>query len=392
MMRVATLAVVVGMVVMILTLAVIGGFKSQIYTKLSGLSGHIVVAGREGVVPSAESLIIYGDELRDIVSGVSPLRSSTYILRGAIVRGEDFMDGVVVKGVDSLFNAPFFEESLIDGCVPQFGTGRSRRELLLSIDLASQMGVGEGERVDILFTDERSGEVDRLTFKVGGIYSAGVGEMERRVIIADIETLRRVNGWTSDEVSGCEVWVEDVDKTAEIAENINKTITFGVSEELDDVRALSLEELYPALFDWLKTHDVNGVVVVTIMLIVALFNLITALLILVLERSRMIGILKSLGMENGALQRVFLYRALSITLRGLAWGNGVGLLLCWTQSQWGIVKLEASGYMLSEVPINLGVGWLVALNLGVVVVVMLVMTIPTRMVASVHPDEIVKYR
>ncbi len=392
MMRVATIAVGLGIVVMIITLAVIGGFKTEINNKLSGLSGHIVVTSPRGIEPSAEVYISQSNELDTIIEQVEPTRKSPYILRSAVIRGKEYLDGVVVKGVDSLYNAPFFERFLVEGELPLFGHGGSRRDLLISKDLASRMEVEVGSGIELLFTDESNEEIDRLTFKVAGVYSAGVGEVERCVVIADLETLRKVNGWHNGQISGYELWIEDVNKSLQKSENLNKTLTFEGSNMVDGIAAHSLEELYPSLFDWLKTHDINGVVVVTIMLIVALFNMVTALLILVLERTQMIGILKALGMENHTLQRIFLYRALGVTLRGMVWGNGVGLLLCGVQSKWGVLTLDPTGYMLSEVPIELSVGWILALNAGVLGVILLVMTLPTRMVASVHPDEIVKYR
>ncbi len=392
MMRVATLAVALGVVVMIITIAVIGGFKTQINTRLSGLSGHVVVTDVRGVEPSQSIHINDSEELRAIIDETGAVRQSAYILRGAIARGGGVVDGVVVKGVDSLYNTPFFERFLIQGELPRFGTGDSRRELLISKGLADEMSLDVGGRMELLFTDEGAHDVTRLTFKVAGVFSAGIGDVEKRMVIADIETLRKINGWEEEQISGREIWVDDIDKSDNIVKDLNIKIIFDADNELDQMAAFSLGELYPSLFDWLATHNVNGVVVVVIMLIVAIFNMVTALLILVLERTRMVGILKSLGMNNGSLRKIFLYRALSVIIRGLVWGNLVALALCLAQSHWGILKLEASGYMLSVVPIELSVGWVVGLNVGVVAVILLVMIIPTRIVATIKPDEIVKYK
>ncbi|MFR9602934.1 MAG: FtsX-like permease family protein [Rikenellaceae bacterium] len=393
MMRVATVAVALGVVVMIITIAVIGGFKSQINAKLSGLSGHVVVTHTRGVQPSQGLYIEDSPSLDQIICDEPSLtRQSSYILRGAIARAGGVIEGVVVKGVDSLYNTPFFERHITSGELPQFGTGRSRREVLISKSLADDMTLDVGQRLELLFGDESGGEISRLTFKVAGIFASGIGEIEKRVIVADIETLRGVNGWGPSQISGREIWINEINNGDEIAENINKKITFDTDSKLEQIRALSLQEIYPSLFDWLNTHNINGVVVISIMMIVALFNMVTALLILVLERTQMIGVLKALGMTNESLRKIFLYRSMSVIFRGLAWGNAIALVLCGVQSRWGVLKLEASGYMLSEVPIELGVGWIVGLNLGVVVVVLAVMTIPTRIVATIKPDEIMKYK
>ncbi len=387
--RVATIAVAVGVVVMIITMAVIAGFKVQIADKLSGLSGHIIVTDAVGVNPSSLIPIERSEELEQLLEQSGAQRYSTYILRGAIARGGGEITGVVVKGVDSLYNSQFFEHSLTSGQLPKFGEPQARREVLLSQGLADDMSLSVGERMELIFTDEE-GDISRFTFKVTGLFSAGVGEQEHSLILADIETLRRVNNWQEPQVSGYEVWIDNIDNAEPMAQQLNHSILYET--EQSRVVAISLEEIYPMLFDWLRTHDLNGLVVGIIMLIVAIFNMATALLILVLESSRMVGILKSLGMANGALRQIFLYRALWITVRGLAWGNVIGLVLCLAQSRWGVLKLEASGYILSQVPIELNAGWILALNMGFVAVVLLVMTIPARMVASISPDEIVKYR
>ncbi len=394
MMRVATVAVALGVVVMIITIAIIGGFKSEINTKLSGLSGHIVTTHLRGVQPSIFSYIEDSPALSNIISAEPSLtRQSSYILRGAIARAGGVIEGVVVKGVDSLYNTPFFERYITEGNLPHFGTGLSRRDVLISKSLADDMTLNEGDRLELMFSDEEGGgDIDRLTFRVAGIFSSGIGEIEKRMVIADIETLRRVNGWGPTQISGREIWIDEINNAQNIAAELNKKITFDTNNQLNSVMAFSLSQIYPSLFDWLNTHNINGVVVISIMLIVALFNMVTALLILVLERTQMIGILKALGMGNGALRKIFLYRALSVIIRGLVWGNMIALALCLAQQKWGLLKLEASGYMLSEVPIKLELGWIIGLNIGVVVVVLLVMTIPTRIVATIKPDEIIKYK
>ncbi len=387
--RVATIAVAVGLVVMIITIAVIAGFKTQISQRLSALSGHIVVTDVVGVNPASRMAITQDAELEDIIIQSGATRFNTYILRGAIAKGGNQLEGVVVKGVDSLYNSSLFEGAIVEGHAPQFGTSAARRELLVSQELASDMDLHPSQRLELLFSDE-DGDVSRLTFKVAGVFSIGVGENEKGLIIADIQTLRRLNGWAENQISGYEVEIANPSVAQDVASELNKKILY--SSEQERTVALSLQELYPALFDWLATHDINGVVVGVIMLVVAIFNMATALLIMVLERARMVGILKSIGMDNGSLGRIFLWRAGGIILRGLAWGNIIGIALCLVQQRYELLKLEASGYILSVVPCELEVWWIVALNIGFAGVVLIVMSLPVRMVASISPDEIVKYR
>ncbi len=389
MMRVATVAVSLAVIVMIITISIIGGFKSQINNKLSGLSGHILLTDARAT--QSPSPILLSTTLDSLISTLSPTRQSAYILRGAIARGGGVIDGVMVKGVDSLYNAPFFGNYLTSGELPHFGTPQAKREVIISEELANTMQLSANDRLELLFTSD-DGDIDRLTFKVAAIFSAGIGEMERGVIIADIATLRRLNGLLDTQVSGVELWLSDMSFATPASDDINLSLFLSDDSALDNISAIPIERIYPSLFDWLKTHDINGIIVVIIMLVVALFNMVTALLILVLERTRMVGILKSLGMNNSSLQRIFLYRAFSITLKGLAWGNTIAILLCLAQQHWGIIKLESSGYMLSEVPIELRLWWVAGLNVGVIFVILLVMILPTRIVSTITPDEIVKYK
>ena len=161
--------------------------------------------------------------------------------------------------------------------------------------------------------------------------------------------------------------------------------------ETERLAAMSIRDRYPNIFDWLKAHDVNAAVIIGIMLLVALFNMASALLILVLERTRMVGLLKTMGMRDGAVQRIFLWRAAFIVLRGLAWGNAAGLALCLVQQGWHVAKLSAEGYMLSEVPVALSWSWWLPLNAGAVAAIVLLLALPARVVSTVGPDEAIRY-
>ncbi len=368
MVRVATCAVAVGIIVTTIAIAIIAGFKSQIESRLSSLSGHIVVTDVVGVNPASLHSIRSKEEIEDILNQNGAVRVEPYILRGAIACSPELLEGVVVKGIESELE---------------------RREVVISTKLARDMSLEIGTRIELLFNDQK-GENARLTFKVADIITTKLGEIEDKIIMTNIETLRRVNGWDKDEISGYEVWLDSIDNAEKVAREINHKILYTTDQER--VIALWIKELYPSLFDWLTTHDINGVVVIIIMLVVAIFNMATALLILVLESSRMVGILKSLGMDNRGLTHIFLHRAGRIIIRGLAWGNTIGLLLCFAQQRWGVLKLDASGYMLATVPIELEVWWIIALNIGFATVTLIIMTLPLKVIASISPDEIVKYR
>ena len=216
--------------------------------------------------------------------------------------------------------------------------------------------------------------------------------MDRQVAMTDLRNIQRLSGWAPDEVSGYEVRIADFGRVEEFTRRLGRALLYSESEETRNVAALNVRERYPNIFDWLRAHDVNAAVIIIIMTVVALFNMTSALLILVLERTRMIGLLKAMGMTDRSLQRIFLYRALRIIGRGLVWGNLFGLGLLLVQRTFHLVRLDAAGYLLSEVPVAFGWGWWLALNLGVAAVILLLLTVPAYIVSYIRPDESIRYQ
>ncbi len=247
-----------------------------------------------------------------------------------------------------------------------------------------------GDKVEMLFI-ESDATPRRDRFKVSGIYFSGMAELDDRLAVTDIRNVRRLTGWENGEVSGYELMLDEGTDRELFTRALNRALLYSDLEEVENLTASSIEQRYPTLFDWLRTHDVNAAVILTIMLIVALFNMISVLLILVLERTRMIGLLKALGMTDGQLQRLFLCRAAFIILKGMAWGNAVALLFCLGQRYGHFLKLDAAGYLLSEVPIAVEWSWWLGVNLGAAAVILLLLTLPTYLVSYVRPDESIRY-
>ena len=216
-------------------------------------------------------------------------------------------------------------------------------------------------------------------------------EMDDYSVLTDLRNVQRLSLWESYRISGYEILTTSFADAPRLAARIDHKLLYDETLESENVAALSVEEMNPGTFDWLKAHDVNAAVILVIMLVVAFFNMSVALLILVFERIRMIGILKALGMQNSSLRRIFLFRAARIARVGLLWGNGVGLALCAVQQWFAPIKLDAEGYLLSAVPIALEWDWWLLLNGGFVVVILLLMQLPTAVVTTVKPDETMRY-
>lgn len=389
--RIAVASVALSVAVMLLSLAIIVGFKREISRRLASFSSHVVVTDPRNI-GSADAVPVRipaaFDSLAASERGFRHL--ARYALRGGIIRTDEAVEGVVLKGVDASYDLSAFGEWLVEGSLPRIGDSVRTKDLLLSRRLAEELRIGVGDRVELLFI-EADARPHRDRFKVSGIYASGMDELDRTTLLTDLRNVQRLALWEPEEVTGCEIVTDRLDEAPAFAERLDRRLFYDEEERFDNLAALSVQELYPNIFDWLKAHDVNAVVILAIMLAVAFFNMTAALLTVVLERIRMIGLLRALGMTRRALRRIFRYRAAFIALRGLLWGNLVGLLLCALQAHFGLVKLDAEGYLLSVVPIAVEWRWWLALNAGFAVAIFLLMTLPASVVATVKPDETLRY-
>ncbi len=390
-MRVAVLSVALSVAVMIVSLAVVFGFHREIVAKLTGFSADVLVSSYSGINNSSASPIDRSTKIEDLIwqqEGVE--RVSPYATVGGVVRSSESVDGVLLKGVDSLFDWSFFGSFLVEGTLPQVGGEQRTKEVLISKTLAQRHRLEVGDRVELVLADKGE-SLRRDLFKVSGIYATEMGESDKNFLMTDLRNVQRLNSWDQTQISGYDVSIADFDQAQKIADQLNRELLHTEYDDFNNVAIYSAEEINPNIFGWLAAHNINAMVIIIIMIIVAGFNMATALLIMVMERTRMIGTLKSLGMNNKQLRSIFIYRAWSVIVKGLGWGNGVGVMLCLLQSRFHIIELDETGYMLAYVPVELGLGWLVLLNVGVAVAILTLMTIPSRMVAYIKPEVTLKY-
>lgn len=389
--RIAVVSVALSIAVMILALAVMMGFKREVTRKITGFAAHVTLTDVRGVNALDSEPVIRTEPLENLIRTTPGFVSmAPYAVRGGIVRTADAVEGILLKGVDSTYDWASFGEWLVEGALPRVADTIRTKDILLSRNLSERLMLGVGDKVEMLFV-ETNALPRRDRFKVSGIYSSGMDEMDNTVVMTDMRNVQRLSDWEPDEVTGYEIFTQSIDRADDFARQLEHAFLYEGAEGMENLAASSVGELYPNIFDWLRAHDVNAAVVIVIMLIVAFFNMTSALLVLVLERTRMIGLLKALGMRNGALRRIFLYRAAFVTLRGLVWGNAVGLALCLIQQTTHVVKLSSEGYLLSEVPVALSWGWWLGLNVGFVAAIVVLLVVPTYIISTVKPDSAIRY-
>ena len=388
MVRIATSAVAVSITVMLVTLAVVLGFKKEISTTISDLSSDITITDLSALYGAEVRPIKKSESLDKVLSLTESITEvSGYAMRGGVVRSEDGAIGIVIKGIASFDSSSTIARTITSGTLPR--TEKSRyKELLLPAKVATELNVEVGQRVEIL-TMGNNQIPGRDIFKVCGIYNA-MGDTPITIALADIRNVQKLNGWASDTFSGFEIDVADELSVEQVAEQLNWNI-FEHFQGTENLSAVAASELYANRFAWLQTHDINAVVIIIIMFIVALFNMVTALLILLFERTRMVGILKSLGMDNRSVRKIFLYQAARIVGKGVVIGNCVAIALIILQKYTGVIKLDASAYFVSAVPVNIGVVEILIINTIFAAAILSLLFVATAIVARIEPAESVKY-
>ena len=390
MLVIATISVAVSMAVMLVSMSVIGGFKVALEEILTGFAAHVRVEVLQASSVADAIPLELSPEFEQKVARLDHFGSIARVAeKSGIIKSATAMQGSLIKGVYVGYDSLFYRSCLVEGRLPRIGGESRTKDILVSEALANMLEVGLNDKVEMVFTSPEA-PIRRDAYKVVGIYNSGMTTMDRSLALTDIRNIQRLNGWNENQVTCYEIMADDVAALDEFAGNVRVEALYAGGDTL--WRTTDLRGSYPQYFDWLATHDINGVVIIVIMIVVALLNMITALLIIIFERIQMIGTLKALGMRNGAIQRVFLWRSLSVILRGLAWGNAVGLGLMAVQYFTGAFKLDAEAYILSSVPISFELWWWLGLNLLVPLVLVVLLSVPVAVISRIKPDQTLKYQ
>ena len=388
MVHIATAAVAVSIAVVVISLSVIFGFKEQISALVSGTVSDITISNPYAKRQPELHPICDSEAIRSIIISTENIaHTERYALRSGVIRGKDSAAGVILKGVDKEADTSLISERLESGIMPRMEEARYK-EILLSKSLAEKIGASTNSRVELLLLE---GDTPRReVFKVCGVYCSALGDTGAELALTDIRNVQKLNGWESSQISGYACRLHDSNIAYQSADIVNLRLMREYEGD-EDLYAISAQEQHADIFGWLETHDVNATVITTIMLIVAIFNMVTALLILVLERTRMVGVLKSMGMQNSTIRRIFTYRAIRIIATGIAIGNVLALTLLLLQREFHLIELDETGYFLSEVPVSLDADWIVAINIIFAVIVLIATHLATSIVERIKVADAVKY-
>lgn len=386
--NIAVAGIAIGLAVMIISIAVVTGFKAEITRKVVGFGSHIQITNYDSN-SSFETLPISQQNEQVEALKQKPWISNLnrYILKAGIVKANDYMQGVVFKGVDSDYDWTFFADNLVAGSILQITDSLRSDDVLVSESFANVMNLQCGDSFAAYFIQQPP---RMRKFRIAGIYNTQLEEFDKMYVFADIKHLRKLNNWQEGQITGFEVNLSNFDKLDEHVEQIEKAV-ISYSPDREILQVTSIRNLYPGIFDWLSLLDMNVWIILGLMVAVTGFNMISGLLVLILERVNMIGIMKSLGATNRSVRRVFLYFASYLTIKGLFWGNIVGIILCIVQKYFGIIKLDPASYYVSTVPINLEILPLLLLNICTLVLIVAMMIVPSLIIAKIRPAETVKF-
>ena len=388
--RVATAAIALGMVVMIISVAVGLGFKQQIRDKIVGFGTHIQLTSLNLNSSLETPPLRYDSALVDIVRQTAGVRNvQPYITKPGIIKTDDAFQGIALKGVDANYDWDFLRSCLTEGEVVSTPDTAKSDDILMSQSLSTLLKLHMGDAVRIFFVQD--GKVRARRFTLTGIFNSHFEEFDKSLAYVDMRHLSQLNGWDSLQVSGYEVLIDDFDKMDDIAEELTGVVMSRETEDSEMIRVRHIRDMQPQIFGWLDLLDQNILVILVLVIAVAGLNMVSGLLILILEHTNAIGILKAIGATNGLLRKVFIIMSLRIVGVGLLIGDVVGIGLCALQSATGLVGLDPDNYYLDTVPILLSPLNLLLLNVGVAIFSIVLMLGPSSMVARIRPAKAIRF-
>ena len=383
--KIGIAAIAIGIIVMLIAIATGIGLQQKIRDKVVAFNGHIEItnydtnASDESQVPISINQDFYPDF--NSVEGVKHIQGVAQ--KFAVIRTETDFEGVIVKGVGADYNWEYFQEFLVEGRLPDYTKERTE-EILISNYLANRLGFSVGNKFQTLFGNPLNDRPRVMSFEIVGVYNSGFQELDEKFCIADLRHIQRLNKWESDQIGSFEVYIDDF---AEIDE---KTVeVFKAIPSLMNARSITRK--YYTIFEWIKIFDNNTYGIIAIMIIVAGINMITALLVLILERTQMIGILKALGSSNWTIRKVFLYNASYLIGLGLLWGNIIGLGLLFAQKYFKLFPLNPDTYYVNNAPVYISWDYILILNIGTFIACLLMLLIPSVIISKISPVKAIRF-
>ncbi len=386
---IATAGIAVGLMVMILTMSITRGFKSQIRDKVMGFSQHITVTNTYVGMGIIEDPVTCTDSAFKALSDLELVeRVQPFVNKPCIVRTDEAFHGFMLKGIDANYDRTFLNQYMLEGGFPELQDSLGSNWIILSRTIADMLGLEVGSKADVYFMQNQV-RIRRLT--VTGIYETGFLEYDRMFGVSELALLQRLNEWTPDEYTGLEIRLKDYQRIDDGYSQVRGVMNELESINDEDYLVQTMYDTHSGLFAWLDVLDLNVWIILALMLGIAGFTMISGLLIIIFERTATIGTLKSMGASNSTVRKVFLRLASYIIIKGMAIGNVVGIVICFVQQWFHIIPLDPANYYLDSVPMQIGLGWLIILNVVMFILSMLMMLIPSAVISRIVPSKSIRF-
>ncbi|MBN1253352.1 MAG: ABC transporter permease [Bacteroidales bacterium] len=387
--KIAIIGIALGMIIMILSIAIVTGFKQEVRRKVVGFGSHIIITNYDSnlsyeTAPIKKNQSFYPDI--ESVEGIKHIQ--TFAVKAGIIKTKEDIQGVVLKGIGYEYDWSFFKNNIIEGENFIVDKNLKTDKVLISKYIASLLKLKVGDPLFMYFVQK---PVKSRRFEISGIYNTGIEEFDKTFIITDIAHVQKLNDWSNNQVSGFEIIIDDFDNLEKMTSEVFDIVGTIYDENEDQLKVKNIRENYQQIFDWLKLSDTNVWIILGLMLLVGGFNMISGLLVIILERTNMIGILKALGAKNFSIRKIFIYYASFLIGKGLFWGNLIGITLCLLQYYFHIFKLDPASYYIDNVPINLKITHLLLLNTGTLFITTLMLIIPSIIIAKISPVKAIKF-
>ncbi|MDR1866392.1 MAG: FtsX-like permease family protein [Bacteroidales bacterium] len=390
MVSISIFGIALSLSVMIIAMAVTGGFKREISMKATGFAADIQITALDSQYSLYNTLPISASQpFTDELKALPEVRHvQTYCVKPGIMKSAGEVQGIVLKGVGKDFEWDFFRKNLREGQLFHVTDSAVSDRIVLSRHIARLLQLKPGDAVIIHFVQN---PMRMRRFTVSGIYETGLTEFDKVFALVDMAHLQRLNNWSKEQVSGFEIFVRRFDRLEATTDEVFNLAGFRIFDDGSGLKVENVRERYSQLFDWLSLQDATVFIILLLMILVAGFNMISGLLIVILERTSTIGILKALGADNRFIRKVFLYEAAFFTGKGLLWGNVIALTLCWLQWQFGVISLDQESYFLEKAPVYIHPLQLLAINITAAAAILLMLLVPSSIISRISPDTSIKY-
>ncbi|RZJ48656.1 MAG: ABC transporter permease [Flavobacterium sp.] len=384
--KIAISAIAIGIIMMLVSVATGIGLQQKIREKVSAFNGQVIISNYDN--NNSEVTLVPISKKQDFYPNFKSVPEVSHIqaiaTKAGIIRTENAFEGIIFKGVGSDYDWNNIKEYLVEGKLPDFAKNLNE-EVIISRFLANRLNLKIGDNFNTFFIKEEQGKMPNIRrFKITGIFNSGFQDFDATYIIGDIRHIQHINKWEPDQIGAFEVFVKDFNNIKTTGDQIYE----HTSSSLD---TKTIIEKYSYIFDWLQLFDFNIIVILAIMVLVATINMVVALLVLILERTQMIGILKALGANNWAVRKVFLYNAFYLIVRGLFWGNLIGISLLLIQQQFGVIQLNPENYYVNQAPVYINWVYVILLNLLTITVCFLVLFIPSYLITKISPVKAIRF-